>query len=114
MFPFQKKLLGRVLGAIKNKGNEMVQAVLTITGKVTPRRKIQKLTVSEWNSKTEKMKRNKFDEAIVKIYGDSITVPVDHSPTNIKLKYLILDSDDPSTGDEPIEPLPEDPLDANG
>ena len=114
MFPFQKKLLGHVLGPIKNKANEMAQAVLTITGKVAPRRTIQKLMVSEWNSETEKMKRKKFDEAINKIHGDSITVPVDQSPTNLELKDLILEPDDPSTGDEPIEPLPEDPLDADG
>ena len=32
IFPFQKQTLGRVLGPIKNEGNETMQAVLTMNG----------------------------------------------------------------------------------
>ena len=43
VFPINKEKLGRVLGPIKNEGNEMAQAVLTSNGKVIPRRTIRKL-----------------------------------------------------------------------
>ena len=36
-FPFQKEQLGRVLGPIRNQGNEMTQASLTENGTVVPR-----------------------------------------------------------------------------
>ena len=46
-FPFQKRQLGRVLGSLKNEGNEMTQAVLTIKGTVIPRRSCTPLTVAD-------------------------------------------------------------------
>ena len=43
VFPLNKEKLGRVLGPIKNEGNEMAQAVLTASGKVIPRRTLRRL-----------------------------------------------------------------------
>ena len=78
-FPMQKRQLGRVLGPMKNEGNAMTQAVLTIKGSVVPRRTCQPLTIAEINSPVEIEKRKKFDEAIFKIHGDSMSLP---SPTS--------------------------------
>ena len=74
-FPFQKRSLGRVLGPIKNQGNEMTQAVLTIKGKVVPRRTCAPLLTAEIHSPSEQAKRKKFDEEILRILGDSISLP---------------------------------------
>ena len=68
---------------------------------------IQKLTISEWNSK-------KFDEAITKIYSDSMTVSKHKDPVDLELKDLVLEPDNSGTGNEPIEPLSEDQLDEHG
>ena len=109
-FPFQKRNLGRVLGPLQNEGNEMTQAVLTITGKVVPRRTCAPLTISEINSPSEKDKRNKFDNAILKLFGDSMTVP-DIKPKPIDTDIFDLLDDDV---EEPIQSLEEDPIDADG
>ena len=57
MFPFQKRKLGRVLGPMKNQGNEMAQAILTIDGSVIPRRSVTKITDFELHSEVEKEKK---------------------------------------------------------
>ena len=108
-FPFQHRKLGRVLGPMKNEGNEMTQAVLTITGNVVPRRTCAPLTISEIHSESEKNKRNKFDAEILRIYGDSMTVPADKPlPTDLDILDLVEDEDDP------IHQVEEDPLSADG
>ena len=37
-FPYQKEVLGRVLGPLENEGNHMVQAALKQNGRIVPRR----------------------------------------------------------------------------
>lgn len=74
-FPINKLKLGRVLGPIRNEGNEMAQAVLNQNGKVVPRRTIRKLTQAELCSPIEKRKRNQFDEVIKRKLGDSVSMP---------------------------------------
>ena len=112
-FPFQKEVLGRVLGPMPNQGNEMVQAVLKQNGKVVPRRTCRRLTPSELVSPSEIVKRNEFDEAIKSKLGDSITLvqPVAATEDQDPVK------DDPDD-DDVAEPPPlvpdEDPVDATG
>ena len=59
---------------LKKKGNEMAQAILRIDGVVVPRRSVTKLSVSKINNESERIKRVRFDEAIYKIHGNSITI----------------------------------------
>ena len=112
-FPFQKEVLGRVLGPMPNQGNEMVQAILKQNGKVVPRRTCRRLTPSELISPSEIEKRKEFDAAIKSKLGDSISViqplPIDDlDPTK----------EDPDPDDDVPEPPPpvpdEDPVDATG
>ena len=63
-FPENKEKLGRVLGPIKNEGNEMAQAVLTAKGTIVPRRTIRKLAPAELSNSVEEKKRHTFDEII--------------------------------------------------
>ena len=74
-FPVNKLKLGRVLGPIKNEGNEMAQAVLTSKGTIIPRRTLRKLTPAELASSTEEHKRKHFDDIISSKLGDSMTMP---------------------------------------
>ena len=46
-FPESKWKLGRVLGPIKNEGNEMAQAILTSQATVVPRRTVRGLSRAE-------------------------------------------------------------------
>ena len=109
-FPMQKRQLGRVLGPLKNEGNAMTQAVLTIRGTVVPRRTCHRLSTSEINSVSEIEKRKKFDEAIFEIHGDSMSLP---KPT-VKPEDSHL-SDFYSDVDEDTTDIPEDdPVDAAG
>ena len=111
-FPFQKRQLGRVLGPLKNEGNEMTQAVLTIKGTVIPRRSCTPLTVAEINSEVEIKKRDRFDEAILKLHGDSISIPESNT-------HIIRDDPDLSLliEDEEVDLLQsfdDDPVDHEG
>ena len=56
-FPFQKRKLGQVLGPLRNKGNEMTQAVLTINDTVVPCQTCAPLSVFKTYSKPKKTKR---------------------------------------------------------
>ena len=60
----------------------MTKSVLTITGKVVPRRTNSRLNDAELNSDTEKSKLKKFDDKILLIYGDSMYVPETVSKTS--------------------------------
>ena len=71
-----------MLGLIKNEYNKMTKSVLTITGKVVPRRTNSRLNDAELNSDTEKSKLKKFDDKILLIYGDSMYVPETVSKTS--------------------------------
>ena len=107
-FPFQKRQLGRVMGPLKNEGNEMTQAVLTINGTVVPRRSCTPLSMSELHSSVEIKKRSRFDEAIHKIHGDSMTIPplLNDDPT----LSLLLDTDEVDL----LHSFDSDPVDHEG
>ena len=75
MFPFNKEVLGRVLGPARGEGNEMAQWVLKANGNVIPRRTVRPLQVAEIHSETEKKKRKLFDELIERRWGTSINPP---------------------------------------
>ena len=110
-FPFQKLVLGRVLGPMKNEGNEMVQAVLKANGRIVPRRTLRPLTVDELHSTVEENKRKEFDKQIREKLGDSITV--------IPMVKPEADPDplaEFQVDDDEVEPpiIPEDPVDADG
>ena len=74
-FPQNKEQLGRVLGPIRNEGNEMAQAVVTRKATVVPRRTMRKLTSFELHDESEKDKRNKIDFKIKATLGDSMSFP---------------------------------------
>ena len=63
-FPESKEKLGRVLGPIRNEGNEMDQAVVTHKAKCVPRRTMRKLTSYELLNDSEKDKRARFDNTV--------------------------------------------------
>ena len=107
-FPENKEKLGRVLGPIRNEGNEMAQAVVTFKATVVPRRTLRKLTPSELHSESEKVKRNKFNEIIKAKLGDSMSFPSKPKAPDF-IPYH--DEDEP----DPLQ-LPDinDPVDDNG
>jgi len=74
-FPFNRELLGRVLGPAKGAGNEMAQWILKANGKVVPRRSSRPLKVDEIHSPTEIKKRDIFDGLIARRWGTSINPP---------------------------------------
>ena len=107
-FPYQKEVLGRVLGPCKNEGNEMTQNVLTQSGKIVPRRTCRPLTLAEQNSKAEQDMRDAFDRDIKKKLGDSVTI-VNQTPNKPE--------NEDENGDEQEEPPlihEEDPIDSTG
>lgn len=63
-FPFNKEVLGRVLGPASGEGNEMAQWVLKCNGNVVPRRTLRPLSVDELHSPTEIKSREIFDTLI--------------------------------------------------
>ena len=79
VFPINKEKLGRVLGPLRNEGNEMAQAVLTSSGKVIPRRTIRRLRDDEITSPIEIDKRKRFDAVIRHKLGDSAVFPATKS-----------------------------------
>ena len=112
-FPEQKLYLGRVLGPIKNEGNEMCQAVLKSTGIVRPRRTIRPLNTSELYSPTEKEKRRIFDEAIRSKHGDStsyIVAETEEPKPVFDVEDFLCDEDLAQPEKQPEE----DPVDATG
>ena len=111
-FPFQKRKLGRVLGPIKNEGNEMAQGVMNIDGRVVPRRTTSRLTEEEMSSASEQKKRDIFDKAIREKFGNSMTIPEAFVTKDDDHIDIITNEE----GDE-VEPAiahEEDPVDAAG
>ena len=88
----------------------MAQAILTIDGIVVPRISVTKLPVSEINNESKRIKRAKFDEAIYKIHGDSVTIR-DNSSHAPQYDYKDLNSNEDN---ETFTHHIEDPVDANG
>jgi hypothetical protein len=70
--PFNREILGRVLGPGKGKGNEMAHWILKANGNVVPRRSQRPLKVDELHSPTEMKKREIFDGLIERRWGTSI------------------------------------------
>ena len=60
-FPHMSEVLGRCLGPAKNEGNEMMQWVLKINGKIVPWRSLRLLRPDELSSDVEISKRDYFD-----------------------------------------------------
>ena len=113
-FPFNKEMLGRVLGPAKGEGNEMAQWVLKANGRIVPRRTCRPLNTSELHSPTEKRKRDVFNRLIEAKLGTSINPPrndpadIDEGENNEHEPYE--DEDE-----LPIEiPEQEDSVDASG
>ena len=71
-FPFDREILGRVLGPAKGEGNEMAQWILKSNGNVVPRRTVRPLNVAEKNSPREQKKRDLFDAAIAERWGNAL------------------------------------------
>lgn len=72
-FPFNREVLGRILGPAKGEGNEMAQWVLKANGKVVPRRTTRPLNTAEIHSPMEAKKRKVFDALIEGKWGTAIT-----------------------------------------
>ena len=82
-FPFNKEVLGRVLGPATGKGNEMAQWVLKSNGNVVPRRSHRPLKTEEIHSPVEKEKRKIFNRLIEERWGTSINPPRKDSPEEL-------------------------------
>jgi hypothetical protein len=113
-FPFNKELLGRVLGPARGEGNEMAQWVLTSRGTVVPRRSQRPLKVDEVHSEVEQKKREIFDQLIERRWGTSI-----NGPTSEESSYDAMEeSNFEEYSDDAEEPrrIPdiEDSVDATG
>ena len=79
-----------MLVTIKNEGSKITQAVLTIIDRVVPCRTTSRLNYAELNYDTEKSKRKIFDDEILRIYCDSVSVPDPVSkPSDIELPDLL-------------------------
>ena len=107
-FPENKEKLGRILGPVRNEGNEMAQSVLTSKGTVITRRTMRRLKTAELHSESEKKKRAVFDALIDKKLGNSMAFPSKPDP-----KSFIPYSDD-SDGEPELLPEDNDPLDKDG
>jgi hypothetical protein len=108
-YPYNKMLLGRALGPIKNEGNEMAQGVLTVKGTVVPRRTIRPLTKAEENSESEKQKQAEFDRVITAKLGNSIALPEKPPSDDAYIPY-----EDGILDPISIEDIDSDPVDEEG
>eukprot|EP00957_Ditylum_brightwellii_P157267 11968929-Ditylum_brightwellii.AAC.1 len=80
--PFNKEILGCVLGPAKGERNEMAQWVLKGNGNVVQRRILRSLRVEELNRKTEIRSRNLFDSLIERRWGMSMNPPPETTPND--------------------------------
>ena len=71
-FPFNKQLIGRILGPAKGEGNEMAQWVLKPNDRVVPRRTARPLNDAEFFSEVAIRKRKIFDALIEEKLGTSM------------------------------------------
>jgi hypothetical protein len=76
-FPFNREVLGRVLGPAKGEGNDMAQWILKANGNVVPRRTLRPLNTAELHSITEAKKRQIYDALIERRWGTSMSAPPD-------------------------------------
>ena len=80
-FPFNREVLGRVLGPSSGVGNEMAQWVLKANGEVISRRTLRPLQVDELHCDIEAKKRETFNALIERRHGTS-TRPSNVSPSS--------------------------------
>ena len=111
-FPFNKEVLGRILGPARGDGNEMIQWILKADGNVVPRRTSRPLHTSEINSETEKWKRQIFDELIEARWGTAISAPPKPSKVEGEGDDFVAYEDDDET--PRLIPDNEEPVDSNG
>jgi hypothetical protein len=109
-FPFNREVLGRVLGPAAGEGNEMSQWILKANGNVVPRRSCRPLRVDEIHSTVEKKKRATFDVLIERRWGTSL-IPPKETTSSIDKTWDEYHDDD---GSPRQIPEVEDIVDANG
>lgn len=104
-FPYPAEVLGRCLGPAKNEGNVMCQWVLKMNGQVVPRRSLRHLTPGELSPSNlvERRKRDEFDAAIRRKWGDSFT-----EPDVEKGKMPEFEGSNPQDGTFDLEPYEDD------
>ena len=73
--PFNKEVLGRVLGPAKGEGNKMDQWILNANGKVVTQLLQRPMKTEEVHYEREQIKRKILDELIVRRWGTSINAP---------------------------------------
>ena len=110
-FPFNREVLGRVLGPARGEGNEMAQRILKANGKVVPRRTCRPLKVDEIHSATEAKKREIFDGLIERRWGTSINPPSISETEKEFPEYEEYEDDDEKAR---VVPDIEDSVDATG
>ena len=71
IFPYNREVLGKVLGPATGEGNEMAQWILKANGNVVPWRTMRSLQVDELHSPQEIKKRETFDALIERRWGTS-------------------------------------------
>jgi hypothetical protein len=74
-FPFNREILGRILGPAKGEGNEMTQWTLKANDNVVPRRAVRLLNTAKLHSAIELKKRNIFDALIEGRWGTLMSAP---------------------------------------
>jgi hypothetical protein len=107
-FPFNREVLGRVLGQAKGEGNDMAQWILKANGNVLPRRTLRPLNTAELHSVTEAKKRTVFDALIEGRWGTAMSAPPEESKDDAFEEYF--DDDEQPR----IIPDIEDSVDSNG
>ncbi len=111
-FPFNREVLGRILGPAKGEGNEMAQWILKANGNVVPRRSSRPLKIDEIHSTTEIKKRELFDGLIERRWGTSINPPKQKNAEDLDDNEF----EEYEDTDEPKRIIPdiEDTVDATG
>jgi hypothetical protein len=107
-FPFNREILGRLLGPAKGEGNEMAQWTLKAYGNVVPRRTVRPLNTAEVHSATETKKRAIFNALIKGRWGTSMSAPPEETSEDTFEEYW--DNDE----EQRVIPDVEDTVDGNG
>eukprot|EP00957_Ditylum_brightwellii_P182089 13873183-Ditylum_brightwellii.AAC.1 len=108
--PFNKEILGHILGPTKGEGNEMAQWGMKGNGNIVPRQTLRLLKVEEFNSETEIRSCNLFNSLTKRRWVTSMSPPPETTP----------DDQDPydeyEDDDEKARSFPEmeETVDANG
>ena len=109
-FPFNKEVLGRVLGPARGNGNHMSQWILKANGQVVPRRTSRPLTVAERHSSVEAEKQATFNALIERKWGNPISRSKVEDTNDSEEFEKYEDDDEPARKVEDIE----DTVDSTG